>query len=163
MADDFKKSIFGKASSMSGMAKGAGENALGGLGSVLGAAAGTGGDLVGMLGGLANMGADKLVSLPVIGDIVKTLADKLGMTTSQAAAIVSGALTMLTSKMKRSGAGGIDDIDFDDWDEEFADESDVVSQVAEETGLEEEQVTEGMQEAMKMIADAADEEAADEN
>ena len=162
MADDFKKSVFGKAASVPGMAKGAGENALGGLGSVLGAAAGAGGDVVGMLGNFANMGADKLVGLPVVGDIIKTLADKLGMTTSQAAAVVSGALTMLTSKMKRSDASSLDDIDFDDWDEEFADESEVVSQVAEETGLEEEQVTEGMQEAMKMIADAAEEDASGE-
>jgi nucleoid DNA-binding protein len=159
MADNFKKSIFDKATSVPGMAKGAGDSALGGIGSLLGAGIGAGGSLVDTLGSLAGVSAEKLESLPVVGDIIKTLADKLGMTTSQAAAIVSGALTMLTSKMKRSGSDSMDDIDFDDWDEEFADESEVVSQVAEETGLEEEQVTEGMQEAMKMIADAADEEA----
>jgi hypothetical protein len=56
--------------------------------------------------------------------------------------------------MKRSNIDNADDIDFDNWDEEFADETDVVSDVAEETGLSEEQVTEGVQEAMKMVAES---------
>jgi nucleoid DNA-binding protein len=169
MADDFMKAMsddaddegkgglggmLGKAASMPGKAKGVGGSALGGLGSVLGAATGAGGDLVGMLGNLAGMSADKLQSMPVVGDIIKTLASKLGIPTAQAAALVSGAITMLTSKMKRSNVENLDDIDFDDWDAEFAEESDVVSQVAEETGMDEEQVAEGMQEAMKMIAEA---------
>jgi len=114
MADNFKKSIFDKATSVPGMAKGAGVSALGGIGSLLGAGIGAGGSLVDTLGSLAGVSAEKLESLPVVGDIIKTLADKLGMTTSQAAAIVSGALTMLTSKMKRSGSDSMDDIDFDD-------------------------------------------------
>ncbi len=154
--DDEKGGLGGMMDMASSLAGGAGGDALGGLGSVLGAATGKGGDLVGVLGNLAGMGADQLMKLPIVGDIVNQVAGKLGVPASQAAALVSGAITMLTSKMKRSGVSDMNDIDFDDWDAEFADESDVVAQVAEETGLDEAQVTEGMQEAMKMIADAAD-------
>ena len=152
--DDEKGGLGGMMDMASSLAGGAGGDALGGLGSLLGAAAGKGGDLTSVLGNLANMGADQLMNLPVVGDVVKQVAGKLGIPASQAATLVSGAITMLTSKMERTGASDLKDIDFDDWDAEFADESGVVSQVAEKTGLAKAQVAEGMQEAIKMIANA---------
>ncbi len=154
--DDEKGGLGGMMDMASSLAGGAGGDALGGLGSLLGAAPGQGGDLVGLLGNVAGMGADQLMNLPIVGDIVEQVAGKLGIPASQAATLVSGAITMLTSKMKRSGASDLSGMDFDDWDAEFADESEVVAQVAEETGLAEEQVAAGMQDAMQMLADAAD-------
>ncbi len=153
--DDEKSGLGGMMDMASSLAGGAGGDALGGLGAVLGAATGKGGDLAGILGNLANMGADQLMNLPIVGDIVQQVAGKLGIPASQAAPLVSGAISMLTSKMNRSGASDLADLDFDNWDAEFADESNVVSQVAEKTGLEPGQVTSGMQEAMKMIANVS--------
>ncbi len=145
------------ASFAGGAAKGLSQDGIAKLTSLLGTATGAGSQLGGALSGLVGAGAGKVEELPVVGPVVKNIASKLGITTSQAVAIVSGALSMLTAKMKRSGISSTDDIDFDNWDEEFADESDVVSEVAEETGLDEDQVSEGMQEAMKMVADASEE------
>jgi len=151
------------ASLAGGAAKGLSQDGIAKLASLLGTATGAGSQLGGKITGLAGASAGKVEELPVVGPVVKGIATKLGITTNQAVAIVSGALTMLTAKMKRSNIDNADDIDFDNWDEEFADETDVVSDVAEETGLSEEQVTEGVQEAMKMVAESdADEDTGSE-
>ena len=155
MAKGLGEGALGAASSTGGAAKGLSGDALGQMASLLGGATGAGGQLGGMLGGLLSSGAGKVEELPVVGPIVTSVAEKLGIPASQATALVSGALTMLMSKMKSSDASSVDELDLDDWDAAFADESDVVAKVAEETGLDEQQVTEGMQEAVKMLANAS--------
>jgi hypothetical protein len=116
--------LLGAASSAPGAAKGAGADALGGLTGMLGGGGGGdltgvlagltggGGDLGGMLGGmLGSMDANSLSQLPVIGPIISSLAEKFGIAPAQAAALVTGALGMLTGAMKKSGASRAEEID----------------------------------------------------
>ena len=153
--------LLGAAAGAPGAAKGAGEDALGGLASMLG---GGGGDLMGMLGSLTGgggvgdllggmAGGMDISSLPGVGPIISVLAEKFGLSPSQATALVTSALTMLLSRMKRSGAERMEEVDLDDWDADFAEDSDIIARTAEETGLDEDQVKEGVQEAVKMLAE----------
>jgi len=160
--------LLGAASSAPGAAKGAGADALGGLTGMLGVGGGGdltgmlagltggGGDLGGMLGGmLGSMDANSLSQLPVIGPIISSLAEKFGIAPAQAAALVTGALGMLTGAMKKSGASRAEEIDITDLANEVPEQSDAIAKVAQEAGLDEEQAAAGVQEAMQMLAEAA--------
>jgi hypothetical protein len=160
--------LLGAASAAPGAAKGAGADALGGLTGMLGGGGGGdltgmlagltggGGDLGGMLGGmLGSMDANSLSQLPVIGPIISSLAEKFGIAPAQAAALVTGALGMLTGAMKKSGASRAEEIDITDLANEVPEQSDAIAKVAQEAGLDEEQAAAGVQEAMQMLAEAA--------
>ena len=166
--------LLGQTTSAPGAAKDAGADALGGLASMLGGGGGGNlGALMGMLGGgggggggigsiLGGLtggggggggGAD-YSQLPVVGPIINSLADKLGIPPAQASALVTSALTMLMSRMNRSGASRMDEIDLNEAVDDVFSHLDIISKAAEESGLDHDQAAAGVQEAMKMLADA---------
>ena len=160
--------LLGAAGSAPGAAKGAGADALGGLTGMLGGAGGDdlsglmgmlgggGGGLGGMLGGLTGgAGGMDMSQLPVVGPIVSSLAEKFGIPPAQASALVTSALTMLMSQMNRSGASRVEEIDIGEVANEAPDQSDIIAKAAQESGLDEEQAAEGVQEALQMLAEAA--------
>jgi predicted lipid-binding transport protein (Tim44 family) len=157
--------LLSAASSAPGAAKGAGADALGGLGGMLGG--GGGGDLTGMLGALTGGGGGAMGMLgglmggsggadfsqmPVVGPIISSLAEKFGIPPAQASALVTSALTMLMSQMKRSGASRVEEIDIGAVADEATDQADLIAQAAKESGLDEEQAAAGVQEALQMLA-----------
>lgn len=159
--------LLGQATSAPGAAKGAGADALGGLAGMLGGAGGGdlgglmgmlgggGGGIGGMLGGITGgSGGADLSQLPVVGPVIHSLADKFGIPPAQASALVVSALTMLMSQMNRSGASRMDEIDIGEAVDDVSNQSDIISKAAEESGLDEEQAAAGVQEAMKLLADA---------
>ena len=156
--------LLGQATSAPGAAKGAGADALGGLAGMLGGAGGGdlgglmgalggGGDMGGMLGGLmgGSAGMD-LSQLPVVGPIINSLAEKFGIPPAQAATLVTGALSMLTGAMSKSGRA--EEIDITRLAEEAPAQTDAIAKIAEESGLDEERAAAGVQEAMQMLAEA---------
>ena len=160
--------LLGAATSAPGAAKGPGADALGGLAGMLG---GGGGDLAGMLGALTGGGGGGLggmlggltggaggmdmSQLPVVGPIISSLAEKFGIPPAQASALVASALTMLMSQMNRSGASRMEEINIGEVAERAPDQSDIIAQAAQEAGLDEEQAAAGVQEALQMLAEAA--------
>ncbi len=152
--------LLGRATSAPGAAKGAGVDALGGLAGMLGGGndmlgALGGGDLSGLLSGaLGGADANNLGQLPVIGPIINSLAEKFGIAPSQAAALVTGAISMLTGAMSKSGAGRAEEIDITRLAEEAPAQTDIIAKIAGDSGLDEEQTAAGVQEVMKLLADA---------
>jgi hypothetical protein len=127
----------------------------GDLGGMLGALAGGGGP-GGMLGGLmGGSGGADFSQMPIVGPIISTLAEKFGIPPAQASALVTSALTMLLAQKNRSGASRMDEIDIDGMLDEAPQQSDIIVKAAQETGLDETQVAEGVQDALRMLAEAA--------
>jgi nucleoid DNA-binding protein len=90
--------------------------------------------------------------MPVVGPIISSLAEKFGIPPAQASALVTSALTMLMSQMKRSGASRVEEIDIGAVADEATDQADLIAQAAKESGLDEEQAAAGVQEALQMLA-----------
>lgn len=131
---------------------------LGGGGSSGGAGGGLMGGLLGGLlgGGAASGGMDAFGgggSPGMMLPFAETLAEKLGISPTMANALVGAAFAFIISRLtqQRSGDRSVEDLTMNGlMDADYLRSSGVAAQVAQQTGMEEEEAIRGLQEAIKL-------------
>lgn len=136
------------------------ESLLGGMG---GAAASGGGAAMGGMGGLleslmggASGAAGAVGGNPMLAPFTEALAEKLGISQQMASVIISAAFMMLMNTVQKSKSRGAEQPSQADLDEmmdaDYLASSGMSARVAEQTGMDEEEATESLQEALKMLS-----------
>ena len=122
-----------------------------------GAATSQGGGLMDILGAvLGGGGANQLGGNPMLAPFTEALSDKLNISPQMASVLIGAAFTLLAGMMKKGSEGGQrlpEGADLDSLlDEDYITRSGVASQVAEQTGLDEETAAHHLSAAMAMLA-----------
>lgn len=165
--DPLRGLLDGLAGAQSGQTSGAGgdplgellQGLLGGAGAqaVPGGQMPMGGGLMDILSGLlGGGGASQIGGNPSLMPFTEALGEKLGISPQLASVLVGAAFTMLTGMLQKGsqeGRGVPADMDLDTMlDEEFLTSSGMATQVARQTGLDEETAAHHLREAMVMLA-----------
>jgi hypothetical protein len=152
--DPFSGGDAGNPADLLGALSGGGGNPADLLGALGGGGSSSGGGLLGgLLGSLlgGGGGGTDLSQIPLVGPIVNSLAEKFGIPPAAASALVMGAISLLTKKKSRT-----QELDISRFGESIAAEKDHVAEIAQAAGLDEEQATAGMQEALQMLMNATE-------
>ena len=123
------------------------------LGALLGGGGAQGSNAGGILSGLmGNQQSNNLDQMPIIGPMITSLAEKFGLPPSMAAGLVSTVLGMLLSGKGKRGSSRAEGIDLESLAGDIFQSKDAIAQVANETGLDEDNVSEAVQDILKMLS-----------
>ncbi len=114
-----------------------------------------GGLLESLLGGMGGA-AGAAGGNPMLAPFTEALAEKLGVSQQMASVIISAAFMLLMNTVQKSKSRGAEQPSQADLDEmmdaDYLASSGMSARVAEQTGLDEEEATQSLQEALKMLS-----------